>query len=140
MLRSLHPHPALRSLEAKLFPGYSCQDAIDRRNRRGCINDPETGALVGVYFHGGGGVPASLFPFLDRGNYKLAGEAKKGSLAQARLRFAHPAVQVQAATAQVQRQKWKLLMSRFRRRFTCSQRFSCSECEITLVGPGNSGS
>jgi hypothetical protein len=68
-------------------------------------------------------IPANLFPFLNRGNYSRGG--KNGVLvtswAQARLRFCSPAAQVEAATAQVQRQKWKLLMSRFRRRIPCNR-------------------
>jgi hypothetical protein len=69
-------------------------------------------------------IPVSLFPFWIAAT--IAGLAKMGPLSQARLRrgsgqgqVCSPTPQVEAATAQVQRRKWKLLMSRFRRRIVC---------------------
>jgi hypothetical protein len=49
----------------------------------------------------------------------IAGVAKRGPFSQARVRFAHPCPQVEAATAQVQRRKWKWIISRFRRGINC---------------------
>ena len=73
---------------------------------------PKTGAQKSI--------PASLFPFLDRGNYSRGG--KNGVLVTGSGQVCSPAAQVEAATAQGQRQKWKLLMSRFRRRIPCYTR------------------
>jgi len=71
--------------------------------------------------------PALLFPILANGSRSRGAQTGRpcppgahllGSLAQPGSGLAHPQLRL-AAIAQVQRRKWKLLMSRFRYRTTC---------------------
>jgi hypothetical protein len=55
---------------------------------------------------------------------------KRGSRCSPRLRVCSPTPQGKAATAQVQRRKWKLLMSRFRRRIPCNTVHSVSNTKL----------